>query len=59
LNFLLIKEFWEKQHTVTVYNIDKKYFLSSKSALEWFLKDHVTLKAGVMITRNIDILKRI
>jgi len=34
LNFLLIKEFWEKQHTVTVYNIDKKYFLSSKSALE-------------------------
>ncbi len=32
-----------------VFNIDnnKKCFLSTKSA-EWFLKDHVALKTGVM-----------
>ncbi len=37
--------------TWTVFNIDnnQKCFLSSKSA-NWFLKDHVTLKTGVMIS---------
>ncbi len=34
------------------FNIDnKKYFLSSKSALDRFLKDHVTLKTGVMMLK--------
>ncbi len=34
----------------TFFNNDNKTcFLSTKSALEWFLKDHVTLKTGVMV----------
>jgi len=46
------------------FNIDndKKCFLSSKSIdiisiLEWLLKDHVTLKTGVMIL-NIQLCKK-
>ncbi len=30
----------------SIYN-NKKCFLSNKSALEWFLKDNVTLKTGI------------
>ncbi len=43
----------------TVFNINNninkknKCFLSTKS--EWFLKDHVTLKTGVMAAENIDL----
>ncbi len=40
-----------KNYAAAVFNTDstKKHFLSSK--LAWFLKDHVTLKTGVM-TQN-------
>ncbi len=38
---------------ITFFNIaiNNKCFLSSKSILEWFLKDHVTLKTGVMMLK--------
>jgi len=55
LNFQPIKKSWrvnkylvstKKWSSTTVFNFDKnkKHFLP----LEWFLKDHVTLKTGVM-----------
>ncbi len=42
LFFLLLKECW-KNYVFTIDN-NKKSFFSTKSALEWFLKNHVTLK---------------
>jgi len=33
----------------TVFNIDKKCFLSSKSYIRMISEDHVTLKTGVMM----------
>ncbi len=51
LNFLFIKESWKK----SVFNIDnnnnKCFFQHQISILEWFLKDHVTLKTGVMMLK--------
>ncbi len=35
----------------TVFTIEKKCFLSTKSA--WFLKDHLTMKTGVMAAENV------
>ncbi len=41
--------------STTIFNIDddnnKKCFLGTKS-FQWFLKDHVTLKIGVMAAEN-------
>ncbi len=43
----IYKDFSTKILSSTIlFNIDN--FLSTKSSLEWFLKDHVTLKTGVM-----------
>ncbi len=41
-------------NSTAVFNIDdgKKLFLRTKSPLEWFLKDHVTLKTKVMAAEN-------
>ncbi len=59
LKFLFSKEYSKKrfhknnkQHNlfiIVTINIDNKCFLS---ILEWFLKDHVTLKTGVMASKN-------
>ncbi len=43
------------QTSTTVFNSnnDKQMFLEQQIIiLEWFLKDHVTLKTGVMATEN-------
>ncbi len=43
-----------KKSSKTVFNINnnKKMFLKQQiSILEWFLKDHVTLKTGVMMLK--------
>ncbi len=43
------------QTSTTVFNSnnDKQMFLEQQiSILEWFLKDHVTLKTGEMATEN-------
>jgi len=54
LTFLFINNPEKNYHSLknTVFNIDdNKAFLSTKSALELFLKDHVTLKTGVMMLK--------
>ncbi len=54
LNFLIIKKSWnDKCHTShkkyeTKLNIDNKEIFLEK---QWFLKDHVTLKTGVMMLK--------
>ncbi len=45
----------KKLNNTTVFNIDtnKKCFFDCQSnILEWFLKDYVTLKNGVMAAKN-------
>ncbi len=58
--FLLIKESWKKEswikkcwnekYSISVFNIDNNK--NQISILEWSLKDHVTLKTGVMVLDN-------
>ncbi len=53
LNFIFIKESSKILSSTTVFNINNnyKYLLITKSALEGFLKNHVTLKTGVMMLK--------
>ncbi len=44
-NFLFIKEFWKKISSTTDLNINI-------CILKWFLKNHVTLKTGVMAAKD-------
>ncbi len=47
---------WTFYSNNPVFHIDNimKWFLSTKSAIsEWFLKDHVTLKTGVMAAEKL------
>jgi len=52
---LSIKKYTHKYKVAQLFssliNNNEKCFLSSKSAYEWFLKDHVTLKTGVMMLK--------
>ncbi len=47
---LSVTDSTKKLSSTTAFKINKTCFLSSKSA--WFLKDHVTLKIGVMMLKT-------
>ncbi len=52
---LFFLTFFKESLSTTVFNIDKKWQMFLKQQLwilEWFLKDHVTLKTAVMADEN-------